>query len=1233
MKVPNGVGEIMSKLALFAASVAVVFMCGGARADAFTDLYVQDGLIAHWDGVDNAATGGHDPEARVWKDLVQGLEFSLTDSVVVNDDRLTFCGDVECYGTLDATGTSATFEKAGGTSGATVEIVLKADSKDNAFALQSSTASGMAISRNLTVTVFSSTYSAASAWQWDEKSTNTVSVAYVSKKAQEFFVNGAAADLSKNSSQSGFLSVTTIGGRSNHKDSSFNGSIYSIRVYDRQLSETERQRNAQLDELRRTDPQASQCLQVVSAASETQATCEPLPGVRMGLSAGDKLNVSATSLMPSGEGDTEVVCTGWKLYDLYGVEKESGTSSSFLYEHPGEFRRLVWQWDIKHKVTASCEDGGDVTNALQWVVHGQPFNTLALVADETLAFSRWVDAGGETVGTAAALSLPITQPMTLTAKCRAALYVAKNGNDENAGTSKSAPLLTIAAAIAKASSAGEGTLVTVGPGTYTAVNTTAGADGYIWALCLDKQNVAVVSSDGPSVTTVDAGSGTGSDKTNRAELKVCAEGALFSGFTLVNGCQTGKGAPCGVHVTAGTVANCVISVRQHWAQYGSHLSLSGTAKAYDIVIPPTTTTGTTEFGSLVYLNESASLDGLVITNFVIQGKLGTQDYFLRIGSFYEAACTVRNVLIADCVLGDVDTTSSCPFVFVQNKSHVLSDSTFVNNSISANNGFILVNGASPTIQNCIFWNNTSLSAAHPEIQNGANVGRFFNSCCKELTAGVNGNIVSDPQFKNAGQGDYRLSSVSPAKEMGVVRLRPSGEDEFTCAAEADVNTSVAGEPLTVNFTGSVGGAQGDVSATWFFGDGTSSTDWPTVEHTYTTPGKYAATLTVEDESGRDPVTFEFAEDFTVVPLTCYVKEGAEGAYPYDSWEKATSNLAVAVGVGSRTVLVTNGVYGVPAPHITIGRAISIVSVEGPAVTTLRTASSAAIDRRIFTCINSDDILIGGFTMEGGYAKEYGWAAALNMSAGTLSNCVVRKTERVCRSSACNFSGTARVVGCTFDGVGMRTENDSMDQAGVLLSGGAVADRCEIRGYRIDTLSGDSYFGESPVSVRGTAILRNSLVHHCTNGIAASAQYRGVVTLIGGSLENCTIAGNTTGGYGGGVYANGGTIINSIISGNHAELDGDDLYFGSALPEITYSCSASLTSGEGNVSNTNRLFTTSRKKPSYWLSPNSPAKNVAKVLDWMTPEAVDRIGNPRIAEGAPDMGCYEVRSPGLVIFVR
>ena len=40
--------------------------------------YVQNGLIAQWDGIDNAGTGTHDPTATTWKDLKGSLDMTLT---------------------------------------------------------------------------------------------------------------------------------------------------------------------------------------------------------------------------------------------------------------------------------------------------------------------------------------------------------------------------------------------------------------------------------------------------------------------------------------------------------------------------------------------------------------------------------------------------------------------------------------------------------------------------------------------------------------------------------------------------------------------------------------------------------------------------------------------------------------------------------------------------------------------------------------------------------------------------------------------------------------------------------------------------------------------------------------------------------------------------------------------------------------------------------------------------
>ena len=51
--------------------------------------YVQDGLVAMWDGIENAGWGVHDPNATVWKDLVGGYDMNVVNGFF---DENTFVG-------------------------------------------------------------------------------------------------------------------------------------------------------------------------------------------------------------------------------------------------------------------------------------------------------------------------------------------------------------------------------------------------------------------------------------------------------------------------------------------------------------------------------------------------------------------------------------------------------------------------------------------------------------------------------------------------------------------------------------------------------------------------------------------------------------------------------------------------------------------------------------------------------------------------------------------------------------------------------------------------------------------------------------------------------------------------------------------------------------------------------------------------------------------------------------
>ena len=48
--------------------------------------YVQTGLIAMWDGIENAGWNAHDQSATIWKDLIGGNDLTVNENVVWNND-------------------------------------------------------------------------------------------------------------------------------------------------------------------------------------------------------------------------------------------------------------------------------------------------------------------------------------------------------------------------------------------------------------------------------------------------------------------------------------------------------------------------------------------------------------------------------------------------------------------------------------------------------------------------------------------------------------------------------------------------------------------------------------------------------------------------------------------------------------------------------------------------------------------------------------------------------------------------------------------------------------------------------------------------------------------------------------------------------------------------------------------------------------------------------------------
>ncbi len=398
-------------------NIATILTVAACAATTFADTasrYIQNGLLACWDGYENAGAGVHDPSATVWKDLVGGREFSLN-NVTVGADRMVFAGTQSSYGELGSTGTAATFDKA---KGGTLEIVYaSATGTGSQVILQSSATSGIAIGIFSETKIIDCNNSCKTISFKSGIATNGVSLRYNNANFSSAIVNGATATLSSNNSWGGSTAVTTIGTRTSKANYPFKGAIYCIRVYDRQLNAEEIAFNHALDVVRfmEGDRNMSGVLLVDASPAKIEAP-SPNYGVTSQVAAGAMIPVSCPEVWTNAAGTTAATCTGWKLYDIGDNIVSSGTGRSFNYVHPdpAEYRRLEWQWQIEHKVTADAGSGGSTAPAVQWVAAGGTATATA-TAGAGFCFVEWTGAPDGAPSRNPTISFKVDGPCALTA--------------------------------------------------------------------------------------------------------------------------------------------------------------------------------------------------------------------------------------------------------------------------------------------------------------------------------------------------------------------------------------------------------------------------------------------------------------------------------------------------------------------------------------------------------------------------------------------------------------------------------------------------------------------------------------------------------------------------------------------------------------------------------------------------------------------------------------------------
>ena len=244
-----------------AAALGIIgFATPNALATTYTSAsYVQSGLIAQWDGIDNAGTGTHDPNATTWKDLKGSLDMTLnTKGSWTGGNALYVSG-----GGAGAQGTAKT------PAYKTIEIVFKMTTGDGRIIFTSGIGNRFVVvdahSGDAKRLYFNGDLSEGDGdkrivWFLDQNEVCFAAATYGTSKLSNVYFNGAVRNdgTMRNNWGVGDGKVA-VGGRSitvANTSYPWTGEVYAIRLYDRELTAEEIASNSAIDKARFLPPEA-----------------------------------------------------------------------------------------------------------------------------------------------------------------------------------------------------------------------------------------------------------------------------------------------------------------------------------------------------------------------------------------------------------------------------------------------------------------------------------------------------------------------------------------------------------------------------------------------------------------------------------------------------------------------------------------------------------------------------------------------------------------------------------------------------------------------------------------------------------------------------------------------------------------------------------------------------------------------------------------------------------------
>ena len=717
----------------------------------------------------------------------------------------------------------------------------------------------------------------------------------------------------------------------------------------------------------------------------------------------------------------------------------------------------------------------------------------------------------------------------------------------------------------------------------------------------------------------------------------------------------------GIQMSAGTVMNCLVSSNSA-PTYGGGISMTGGTVSNCIVAGNTCTSS--DGGGMRLTGSSGLMVNCTITN----NSAGRWGGGVQIDSC--SGGVIRNCLIAR----NRSSQSGGGVSFYAAYSEIENCTITSNSAAISGGGVFQTTGGSVSITNTIVYFNTAPSG--PDLSGTFATGY---SCSPTLTTGVGGNTALDPLLKDLAGKDYHLKPGSPCIDSGTtlasvtidldgnprpldgdgdtIAIYDMGAYEMTNAGgfvcNFSVPTTVSSNSLQAVFTAAVGGP--DTNIVWygwdFNNDGTYDLTGPglaVVTNFYPTPGLYSVLLTVSNASGM--VTSQLKNAYLRIYSSndvAYVTTNGLQQWPYDTWDRAATNIQAAVDVAPNlTVLVGNGTYNI-TNAISLNNGTVLRGVNGASNTIVRRSSgnTQILNINLYGSTPVTNATIDGLTIREGNN------GAIAMNAGTVQNCIVISNTvsgnigiiqmyggAVQNCSILNNSGGGYGAVDILASVGL-VSNCVLSGNSASFDGGAVHIAINARGQVVNCIITNNSVGRWGGGVEfdnagSPCLIRNCLIAHNT-----SAQQGGGISSfsVSPAIENCTIVSNSAGaGSGfpplgcGGLY-NYGTanpaMTNSIVYFNTAPTNSN---IGGTI-NAGHSCSPDLVAGVGGNITGDPLFMAANQGD-YRIKGISPCLNAGLNMLWMT-GAVDLSGHSRISGGTVDMGAFEASGQGVLILIQ